>query len=53
MSHTSGREYQGNEFATAWRPGIGSQEDLTAPGSQLGIATSLRGELASAANHRS
>lgn len=49
MSHTSGREYQGNEFATAWRPGIGSQEDLTAPGSQLGIATSLRGELASAA----
>jgi membrane-associated phospholipid phosphatase len=53
MSRTSGSEYQGNEFATAWQPGIGSQSDeacLTVPGSPCGIAKSLREELASAAS---
>src|ERR1700730_4255380 len=43
MSHTSGREYQGNEFATAWRPGIGWQEDLTGPGGELASAAGAYG----------
>src|SRR5258708_35690118 len=52
MSRMSESEYQGNEFATIWQPGIGSQSDagLTIPGSPCGIAKSLREELASAAS---
>src|SRR5467141_3498145 len=51
MSQTSGSEYRGKEFATAWRSGIGSREDsagLAIPASQR-IARCVREELAPAA----
>ena len=51
MSQTSGGEYRGKEFATAWRSGIGSRKDsagLAIPASQR-IARCVREELAPAA----
>src|SRR5258708_9849342 len=53
MSRTSGSEYQGNEFATAWQPGISSPEDrarVRVFDSQRSKTRTLRAELALAAS---
>jgi membrane-associated phospholipid phosphatase len=49
MRRTSGSEYRGVEFATAWQPGISSLEDrarLRIDCSQRGLARERRAELA-------
>src|SRR4029077_9889260 len=53
MNRMSASEYRGNEFATAWQPGISAPEDsatVSVFDSQRSKTRTLRAELASAAS---